>query len=436
MATSKEVSSKKTSSEMFSQAVKDQMKQTLSWVSLCHGISDSIAKLSSPMFVYELTNGNVGDAAAFFALINTSMSLCEFLFNPLFGQLSDAYGRRVVLLLWPAINPISRICVAMFTSKKIYMAQQVSVKMLEYIFEKGISCSITDMLDGDERSIANGKINFMREGVGVLLGSLIGGYIAATYGHRAAYYICACSSFVAYLLMQYRMIETLAVEKRKPVNMEQAMNPLRFLDLLNGNSKYNKNNNCAGRKLAIVFAIQKGTNKGVEQQLNVFTRDNLGWDARMTSFYKVYQGITGMVSGQMVKYMLNAVGPKGSVWIGNIFSAIAWLLIGTAKQTWQVFAGLTMLLPFGAYKRPALETELSTIADKNNIGQGKLQADLANLVAVIKIVSPMIYLSAYNWGKASFGSSSVPFFLYAGYFVASSVLYLQEPKYNGKTKNE
>ena len=42
---------------------------------------------------------------------------------------------------------------------------------------------------------------------------------------------------------------------------------------------------------------------------------------------------------------------------------------------------LFMLLPFGAYKRPALETELSTIADNNDIGQGKLQADLANLVA-------------------------------------------------------
>ena len=94
--------------------------------------------------------------------------------------------------------------------------------------------------------------------------------------------------------------------------------------------------------------MQKGTNKGVEQQLNVFTRDNLGWGAQMTSYYKIYQGVTGMVSGRMVKYMLNIVGPKGSVWIGNIFSTMAWLLIGTAKQTWQVFAGLTMLLPFGA----------------------------------------------------------------------------------------
>ena len=147
------------------------------------------------MFVYELTRGNVGEAAAFFALINSSMSLFEFLLNPLFGQISDAYGRRVVLLLWPPINAISRVLVAVFTSKRVYMAQQISVKMLEYIFEKGISCSITDLLTGDERSIANGQVNFMREGLGVLLGSLLGGYVTATYGHQG------CLLFVCPILV-------------------------------------------------------------------------------------------------------------------------------------------------------------------------------------------------------------------------------------------
>ncbi len=410
------------------QGAKERIKQTLYLVSLCHGISDSIAKLASPMFVYELTRGNVGEAAAFFALINSSMSLFEFLLNPLFGQISDAYGRRVVLLLWPPINAISRVLVAVFTSKRVYMTQQISVKMLEYIFEKGISCSITDLLTGDERSIANGQVNFMREGLGVLVGSLVGGYVTATYGHRSAYYLCALSSFFAYLLMQFRMVETLNPSRRKAVNMGQALNPFRFLDLLRGNSKYNKKNAGAGRKLALVFALQKGTNKGIEQQLNVFTRDNLAWDAQMTSYYKVYQGLTGMVSGRMVKPMLSIVGSRGSVWVGNVFSTLAWVVIGSAKQTWHIFTGLTMLLPFGAYKRPALETELSTLADKNDIGQGKLQADLANLVAVIKIVSPMIYLTVYTWGNDTFGSKSAPFYLYAAYFAMNAILYLSVPQ--------
>ena len=163
-----------------------------------------------------------------FALINSSMSLFEFLLNPLFGQISDAYGRRVVLLLWPPINAISRVLVAVFTSKRVYMTQQISVKMLEYIFEKGISCSITDLLTGDERSIANGQVNFMREGLGVLVGSLVGGYVTATCGHRSAYYLCALSSFFAYLLMQFRMVETLNLSRRKAVNMGQALNPFRF----------------------------------------------------------------------------------------------------------------------------------------------------------------------------------------------------------------
>ena len=82
----------------------------------------------------------------------------------------------------------------------------------------------------------------------------------------------------------------------------------------------------------------------------------------------------------------------------------------------------------GAYKRPALETALTKLADDAGIGQGKLQADLANMVAVIKILAPMIYLRAYEWGKARSNSPSYPFYLYAGYFAASSLIFSTVPK--------
>jgi MFS family permease len=66
---------------------------------------------------------------------NAGMSTAEFLFNPLFGQMSDRFGRRFILLLWPPINTLSRLWVAYFTSKPVYFVQQVFVKMLEYTFE-------------------------------------------------------------------------------------------------------------------------------------------------------------------------------------------------------------------------------------------------------------------------------------------------------------
>ena len=114
--------------------------------------------------------------------------------------------------------------------------------------------------------------------------------------------------------------------------------------------------------------------------------------------------------------------------MGNALSAACWLLIGTARSTSQVFAGLACLFPLGAYKRPALETALTKLADDAGIGQGKLQADLANMVAVIKILAPMIYLRAYEWGKARSNSPSYPFYLYAAYFAASSLIFSTVPK--------
>ena len=39
---------------------------------------------------------------------------------------------------------------------QVFLIQQVFVKMLEYVFEKAVSCAITDMVQGDERSVVNG----------------------------------------------------------------------------------------------------------------------------------------------------------------------------------------------------------------------------------------------------------------------------------------
>ena len=48
-----------------------------------------------------------------------------------------------------------------------------------------------------------------------------------------------------------------------------------------------------------------------------------------------------------------------------------WVIIGTANATWKVFAGVALLMPFGNYKRPVLETAVGTLAEEAKIGQGK-----------------------------------------------------------------
>ena len=144
--------------------------QALYMAEFFHGMADSIAKLASPMFVYEAFGNDTlyvprphcnpmqpsglnpapaapsddrRGAARFLALINTTCSFNEFILNPALGQISDAYGRMPFLVLWPVANFITRIGVAVVPLSQtttMYFAQQVTVKMIEYTFDKARPC--------------------------------------------------------------------------------------------------------------------------------------------------------------------------------------------------------------------------------------------------------------------------------------------------------
>jgi predicted MFS family arabinose efflux permease len=51
-------------------------------------------------------------------------------------------------------------------------------------------------------SVPAGNISLLKDGLGVLLGSLVGGRVASAYGHRAAYYMVASSTAIAFALLQ------------------------------------------------------------------------------------------------------------------------------------------------------------------------------------------------------------------------------------------
>jgi len=182
---------------------------------------------------------------------------------------------------------------------------------------------------------------------------------------------------------------------------------------------------CAGAawRLALVAAMQKGTNKGVEQSLNVFTREQLDWTAAQMSTYKMVEAVGGFLSGRLVGGTLKVFGKRWAVVFGNVISATGWATIGTAMSTVQVLGGQVLMYPFGTYLRPSVETALTKHADAAGIGQGMLQGQLANLIAAVKIVAPAIYLQVYRL----FGARG-PFFLYSAYFLLNALLLLTVPK--------
>eukprot|EP01046_Picozoa_sp_COSAG06_P005141 COSAG06_NODE_226_length_19747_cov_9.234121_10_plen_377_part_00 len=362
-------------------------------------------------------------ASAFFAIVNSGQSIAEFLLNPLLGSLSDRFGRRAFLMAWPPINTATRILVVLYPSQGVVLAQQILVKMLEYTFEKAIAASVSDIVEGDRRSVVSGNVSMLKIGVGFLLGAGFISRFSAT-DPRPGYYACAAATALASVLMA-AMPETLAQANRKPIDWGKTQ-PLSFLELLRPSSGYNKVSNGAAWRLALVAGMQKGSNKGVEQCLNVFTRERLAWTAAQMSTYKMVEAVGGFISGNAVGQTLQLFGKRWAVVFGNLVSATAWATIGSAASTLQVLAGTVLMYPFGVYLRPSVETALTKHADAAGIGQGMLQGQLANLVAVVKILAPPIYLQFYKWGMAR-GVPAAPFLLYSCYFVLNAGLLLSVP---------
>lgn len=135
-------------------------------VSALHGFSDACAKLSTPGFVMEMFGTDFVAASSFFTMVNSGQSIVEFLLNPLLGSLSDRFGRRAFLMAWPPINTITRMLVVLYPTQGVVLTQQILVKMLEYTFEKAIAASVSDIVDGDHRSVVSGNISMLKIGVG------------------------------------------------------------------------------------------------------------------------------------------------------------------------------------------------------------------------------------------------------------------------------
>jgi|EP01049_Picozoa_sp_SAG25_P010507 hypothetical protein len=139
-----------------------------------------------------------------------------------------------------------------------------------------------DTVDGDQRSTVAGNVSMLKVGVGFFCGAAFISKFSAD-NPRPGYFACAAATAAATAVLS-PIVETLPSSKRKPI-LWQKTQPLSFLALLHPYSAYNRTSGGAVWRLAIAASLQKGTNKGVEQALNVMTRERFAWGAAHMSRY-------------------------------------------------------------------------------------------------------------------------------------------------------
>jgi MFS transporter, DHA1 family, tetracycline resistance protein len=146
---------------------------------------------------------NVDETAIGIAL--AVYSLTQFFFNPIFGKLSDKYGRKPIIVITLFLNSIGYLIFAFTTSYLVLIISRV----VGGIGGSSIGVAqayIADVTDKKDRAKGMGLIG-AAFGLGFVFGPMIGGFLAE-FGYKFTGYASAGFSATAFLLTLFFLPES------------------------------------------------------------------------------------------------------------------------------------------------------------------------------------------------------------------------------------
>lgn len=159
-------------------------------------------------------------------------SLMQFLFNPIWGSLSDRYGRRPILIMSLAGSVISYLLLSIVFAGFILSTVLLLVsRAFAGIFAANISAAqavVSDITLPEERTKGIGLISAAFS-LGFVFGPAIGGILSHYYGYGFPVFVSACLSMIATLMSIFIFKETLPkdIQIANRLNKKN-INPLNF----------------------------------------------------------------------------------------------------------------------------------------------------------------------------------------------------------------
>lgn len=356
-----------------------------------------------PDLIQEVGNVDLSKAALWGGMLTVVFAINQFLFSPIIGGLSDAYGRRPVLL------------VALFVMALDYLVMGVAQSLwLLFIgrFVGGITAatqSTASAYMADISTNADKAKNFgllgAAFGVGFVLGPMLGGLLAE-FGSRAPFYAAAALAFANMLFGYFVLPETVTAANKRPFEWRRA-NPFgafRQMKKLPGMFPMLM----AFLLLSIAFFVYPSI-------WAFFGRAQFNWDARMVGLSLAGYGFgIVIIQGVLIRPILKRFGERVTAIFGMCMHLLTFLVYPFMTETWHVFAYLPISV-FSAVAVPALQGLMSNSVADN--AQGELQGAMSSLTALATIISPFVMTRVFSY----FTADEAPVYLPAAPFLVSAL---------------
>ncbi|MEO8446810.1 MAG: MFS transporter [bacterium] len=256
-------------------------------------------------------------------------SLMQFLFNPVWGSLSDRYGRKPILVMSLIGSFISYLALGFVFSGIILSTTLLVVsRAFAGIFAANISAAqavISDITTPQDRTKGIGLISAAFS-LGFVFGPAIGGVLSHYFGYGFPVFVSAGLSLIAALLCIFVFRETLSKQIQAANRLiKKRINPLNF-NLIIGILK----NKVIGKYIIIFFFVVFAfSNIFGTIQLFAERKDTLNMNQEEIGYVFSFMGIAGaFVQIFLLKYVQRFLSDQKILVLGNFIAIFGLSLIG------------------------------------------------------------------------------------------------------------
>lgn len=335
-----------------------------------------------PKLVEHFQHGNVSQAAGTFGALASVYALMQFLFAPVFGALSDRFGRRPVILISLLGSGLDYFLLAFAPSLAWFFVGRVIAGITGANFSAAYAY-IADISPPEKRAANFGLVG-AAFGLGFILGPALGG-ILGEHGLRVPFIAAGCLTLLNWSYGLFVLPESLGRENRRAFSWARA-NPVGALaDLA-------KHPMLIG--LAAAFFVLNVAHQVYPSTWALYTGHRYSWTPKLIGWSLAAVGLcAALVQGGLVRRVIPKLGEHRAILIGVLFATLAFIGYALVPRGWMVYP-LIAVGALGGLATPALQAVVSKGVGADQ--QGGVQGALSSLNSLAGIIGPALATGLFS----------------------------------------
>lgn len=317
-----------------------------------------------------------GASGSALGILMAVYATAQFLFAPIWGQLSDRYGRKPILMVGVLGNAIAQILFALSTQLWMLYAARALAGILSSATLPTAMAYIGDSTHEKDRGAGMGILGAAM-GVGMVLGPGLGGWFART-SLSLPFLIAGGMSLVALILVFLILPESLPQQARNLQKQGIQAFQLRIL--------WDALSSPIGFLLFLAFLLSFAMTN-FEAVFGLYTLEKFGYGPAQVGALLTFIGLTSaLIQGALTGPLTRRWGEEPVIKASLLTSAIGFVLMVLAESTLTVVLTVGFFVISNSMLRPVVS---SLTSRRSTVGQGVAMGFNNSFMSLGRIVGPL-----------------------------------------------